>query len=253
MTVSTLGLLALAGLTLSAGGFDAVDLVLLVLFGLTTPWTVIGFWNAAIGFIVMRCARDAVAAVVPQAATTPLPIVGSTAIVLCVRNEPPDRVIRNLRVMMDDIAASGEAERFHLYVLSDTSRPDIAAAEETLFGALSREGSDHLAVTYRRRETNTGFKAGNIRDFLERWGDHHELMVTLDADSFMTAAALRRMVCIMQGDPRLGILQGLVIGMPSTAPSPGCSSSACVSACGPGRSAAPGGRPTAAPTGATTR
>ena len=63
---------------------------------------------------------------------------------------------------------------------------------------------------------NTGFKAGNIRDFLERWGDDHDFAVTLDADSFMTAAAILRMVRIMQRDPRLGILQSLVIGMPST-------------------------------------
>ena len=51
-----------------------------------------------------------------------------------------------------------------------------------------------LPVTYRRREVNTGFKAGNFRDFLERWGDGHDFMVTLDADSFMTAA----------GDPAAG-------------------------------------------------
>ena len=71
-------------------------------------------------------------------------------------------------------------------------------------------------MTYRRREINTGFKAGNIRDFLERWGDRHDFMVTLDADSFMPAAGILRLVAIMQRDPRLGILQSLVIGMPST-------------------------------------
>ena len=63
---------------------------------------------------------------------------------------------------------------------------------------------------------NTGFKAGNIRDFCERWGEQHEFAVTLDADSFMTADAVLRLVRIMQADPRLGILQGLVVGMPST-------------------------------------
>ena len=38
----------------------------------------------------------------------------------------------------------------------------------------------------------------------------------LDADSVMTADAMLRLVRIMQLDPRLGILQSLVIGMPST-------------------------------------
>ena len=38
----------------------------------------------------------------------------------------------------------------------------------------------------------------------------------LDADSVMTADAVLRLVRLMQADPRLGILQSLVIGMPST-------------------------------------
>ena len=63
---------------------------------------------------------------------------------------------------------------------------------------------------------NTGYKAGNIRDFCDRWGSRHELAVTLDADSFMTADAILRLVRIMQGDFRLGILQGLIVGLPST-------------------------------------
>ena len=40
--------------------------------------------------------------------------------------------------------------------------------------------------------------------------------MTLDADSFMTAEAILRLVRIMQADPKLGILQGLVVGLPST-------------------------------------
>ena len=40
--------------------------------------------------------------------------------------------------------------------------------------------------------------------------------MTLDADSFMTADAILRLVRIMQADPRLGILQGLIVGLPST-------------------------------------
>ena len=55
------GLLALAAKALSAGGFGVVDALLLVLFGCTLPWSVIGFWNATIGFLVMRFAADPVA------------------------------------------------------------------------------------------------------------------------------------------------------------------------------------------------
>lgn len=218
MLLSTAALLTLGALTLSAGGFDRLDLLLLVLLALTSPWFVVGFWNAAIGFIVMRFSRDPIATILPHAARSkPLPeITASTAIVMCVRNEQPDRVVRNLDIMMDDIVTERCSERFHVYVLSDTNRPEIAAIEQQAFETLAAKWAAHLPFTYRRREVNTGFKAGNIRDFLDRWGDRHELMVTLDADSFITAAALRRLVGIVQEDPKLGILQGLVIGMPST-------------------------------------
>ena len=89
-----------------------------------------------------------------------------------------------------DGPAAGCAGRFHVYVLSDTSLPDILSVEAEAFGELARHWAGRLALTYRRRTTNTGYKAGNIRDFLERWGDAHELMVTLDADSYMTASAI---------------------------------------------------------------
>jgi membrane glycosyltransferase len=144
------------------------------------------------------------------------PINDSTAILLCIRNEFPDRMIRNLEPMLAGLAASGFGDRFHLYVLSDTSDSGIAAKEEARFDLLVNHWRGRVAITYRRRDINTGYKAGNIRDFCERWGAQHEFAVTLDADSFMTADAVLRLIRIMQADPKLGILQGLVVGLPST-------------------------------------
>jgi membrane glycosyltransferase len=72
-----------------------------------------------------------------------------------------------------------------------------------------------MPVTYRRREINTAFKSGNIRDFCERWGANHDFALTLDADSFMPADAVLRMIRIAQANPTLGILQTLIVGMPS--------------------------------------
>jgi membrane glycosyltransferase len=211
-------LLGLAGHALSAGGLGATDAILVLLFALTMPWSVIGFWNATIGFFIMRFARDPVATVLPAAASVrgDEPITASTAIAIFVRNEPPERVIRNLDAMMRELAAADVADRFHLYVLSDTNQADVAALEDTLFGVLAEEWRGRIPVIYRRRAVNTGFKAGNFWDFLERWGSRHEFAVTLDTDSFMTAAAIMRMVRLMQAEPKLGILQGLVVGLPST-------------------------------------
>jgi membrane glycosyltransferase len=211
------GLIWLAVLALSPGGFGAVDAVLVALFAVTLPWYVIGFWNAAIGLVIMRFARDPVAAVTPVAGRVrgDEPITASTAILLCIRNEPPQRVARLLEPMLEGLSARGVGERFHVYVLSDTSEPAIAAAEDASFAALAAAWRGRLALTYRRREQNTGFKAGNIGDFCARWGKDHDFAVMLDADSVMSVDLVLKLVRMMQIDPRLGILQSLVVGMPS--------------------------------------
>jgi membrane glycosyltransferase len=212
------GSLALAALALAPGGFGVIDITLLALFAVTLPWMVAGFWNAVIGFLIMRFSADPIAAVLPAVARIrgDEPVTASTAILLCTRNELPERMIRNLESMLAGLDAAGLGERFHLYVLSDTSDAEIADNEEACFASLIARWRDRVAITYRRRAVNTGYKAGNIREFCERWGRQHDFAVTLDADSLMTADAVVRLVRIMQADPRLGILQGLIVGLPST-------------------------------------
>jgi membrane glycosyltransferase len=215
---TTLLLMGLATHALAANGLDALDVVLLALFLITLPWTVIGFWNAAIGFVIMRFAGNPAAVVTPAAARIRgnEAITASVALMVCIRNEPPARVIRNLAPMLEGLAAAGVGSSFHLYVLSDTSDPATAAAEDASFADLAAQWRGRIAVTYRRRAENSGYKAGNIRDFCERFGANHEFAVTLDADSFIPASAVMRMVRIMQVSPEIGLLQGLVVGMPST-------------------------------------
>jgi membrane glycosyltransferase len=133
-----------------------------------------------------------------------------------VRNEDTGRVIRNIEPMMEGIAASGAAAKFRFFILSDTNYPEIAATEEPCFAALAKKWEGRVELTYRRRTDNTGFKAGNVFDFCTRWGADYEFAVTLDADSFQTADSILRMVRIMQIDQKLGILQSLVVGLPST-------------------------------------
>src|SRR6516165_2728610 len=216
--VTMAGSLGLAALALAPGGWGLLDIATLVLLAVVLPWMVAGFWNAVIGFVILRFAADPAAEVPPsiKRLRNDEPIVASTAILLCIRNEPPARIIRNLEPMLAGLDASGYGEHFHLYVLSDTNDAGLAAKEETPFSELAGRWRDRIAITYRRRDVNTGYKAGNIRDFCDRWGSRHELAVTLDADSFMTADAILRLVRIMQGDFRLGILQGLIVGLPST-------------------------------------
>ena len=211
------GLIWLAVIALSPGGFGLLDAVLVAMFAVTLPWYVIGFWNATIGLLIMRFARDPVAAVTPVAGRVrgDEPITASTAILLCIRNEAPERAARLLEPMLEGLAARGVGGRFHVYVLSDTSEAEIAAAERARFAALAAAWDGKVMLTYRLRTSNVGFKAGNIADFCQRWGNEHDFAVMLDADSVMTVDLLVKLVRMMQIDPRLGILQSLVIGMPS--------------------------------------
>jgi membrane glycosyltransferase len=133
--------LALAALALSPGGLDLIDCALLLLFAVTLPWMVAGFWNAVIGFLIMRFTADPIAAVIPMAAQIrgDEPVMASTAILLCIRNELPERMIRNIEPMLAGLYNAGCAARFHLYVLSDTSDAQIAAGEEASFSATQRQ------------------------------------------------------------------------------------------------------------------
>jgi membrane glycosyltransferase len=192
----------------------------LALLALTLPWSVVGFWNAVIGFLLMRLCRDPAGAVNPPATGIrgDEPVTASTAILMCIRNEDPAQVVRNLDPLLQGLAAAQVAPLFHVYLLSDSSDPEIIAAETSRFEPFIARWRGNVPVTYRRRPVNTGFKAGNIRDFCERWGKDHIYALTLDADSFMPAQAVLRLLRIMQANPRLGILQTLIVGMPSVSP-----------------------------------
>jgi membrane glycosyltransferase len=209
------GVLWLAAVAVPPTSVGAISF--LVLFTITLPWSVIGFWNAFIGFWIMRMARDPAVTVNPMAASIrgDEPITMTTAILMCIRNESPEPVARNLRPLLEGLVAANVADKFHVYVLSDSSIPDVIAEETALVEAFTAKWQGIIPVTYRRREINTAFKSGNIRDFCERWGANHDFALTLDADSFMPADAVLRMIRIAQANPTLGILQTLIVGMPS--------------------------------------
>jgi membrane glycosyltransferase len=214
---TSLTLLVMMGFTLFPQGPDFWGVVMLICFAITLPWTTIGFWHAVIGLGLMAFARDPEGQVAPHlhAIRGDEPITTRTAIAICVRNEEPARLERNLGWMLDGLIATGEARAFHLYILSDSSQDEIAAAEASLAAQLRERFGDAIGITYRRRVGGKGFKAGNLRDFCERWSAEHDHVIVLDADSAMTPAAMLRLVRIMQAHPRLGILQTLVTGLPS--------------------------------------
>ena len=219
LNVSTFGLLIWAAINvLKAGGWSLVDTALLIAFAVGSPWTVLGFWNSVIGLWLLHGVRDPITKVAPyaRAGNLPTPITVRTAILMTLRNEDPERAILRLKTVKESIDATGFGEQFGYFVLSDTDDPSIAEAEEKAVAAWQRTLPDPQQVIYRRRADNTGFKAGNLRDFCERWGREYELMLPLDADSLMSGDTVIRLVRIMQAHRQLGILQSLVVGMPSS-------------------------------------
>ncbi len=210
-------LLWAAAEVLGAGGWTGVDVVLFLSFAAGTPWTVLGFWNALIGLWLLHFRKDAADEVAPYAAAgdVPTPLRINTAIFMTVRNEDPERAIRRFQAVKRSVDATGEGAAFNYFVLSDTSDPAVAAAEEQLVEAWKAADPDAPRIVYRRRTDNEGYKAGNVRDFCARWGSDFTLMLPLDADSLMSGEQIVRLARMMQAHPKIGILQSLVVGMPS--------------------------------------
>ncbi len=213
-------MLAVAGMILASGGWTLIDVIYLLAFAIGLPWTVLGFWNAVIGLLLLHGRRDPITAVAPfaAAADTEAPITARTAVLMTLRNEDPNRALSRLRIVRDSLAAHDGEQHFFYFVLSDTDDPAVARAEQAAMAAWTSELPSEAAarVIYRRRDTNAGYKAGNVRDFCDRWGGEFAFMVPLDADSLMSGAAILRLVRMMQAYPRLGIIQSLVVGLPSS-------------------------------------
>jgi len=215
-------LLTVAGLSLllwqvlAPGGWTFTKLVMFVAFLGTTPWTGLCLANALIGFVVLLVCRDPVQAVFPVDASGvgsgPLP---RTAIALTVRDEDIGRALIPLRRLLNELDHAAADDAFALFVLSDTSDPAAVADEEQAVDAFRAGDRDPTRIRYRRRAANTGFKAGNVMDFLDHHAEGFELMLTLDADSEMSAAAVLRLVRAMQADPTLAIAQHLTVGLPA--------------------------------------
>lgn len=217
--VAYAALLGAASYVLSFGGWTAVDIAMLIAFAVGAPWTVVGFWNSVIGLTLLHGARDPIRAVAPfaSAGDIPSPITARTAVLMTLRNEDPERALARLAIVKDSLDQTGHGGQFSYFILSDTDRPEVAAEEVALVESWRRSVGDidGARIIYRRRDENVGFKAGNIRDFCLRWGRDYDFMLPLDADSLMSGDAILRLVRIMQANRRIGILQTLVVGLPS--------------------------------------
>ncbi len=125
-------------------------------------------------------------------------------------NESPVRVMAGLQAIWESLRDAGNSDAFDIFILSDTTNPDTWIEEEAAFLALRRRtGSER--IFYRRRKKNIARKAGNIADWVTRWGGAYPSFLILDADSVMRGETLLRLVGAMETHPDVGIIQTLPI------------------------------------------
>jgi len=207
----TLATSAFAGLLmldiLRANGLTPLEGVSLMFFFALFTWISGALWTAVAGFLVRVTGGDPA---VPDAdSVRGRKLRTRTAIVMPICNEDPVRVMAGLDAIWSSLAAEPEQHAFDLFILSDTSVPEIAAGEERMWRTLVARHGAAGRIFYRRRTQRTGRKAGNIADFVRNWGGAYECMIVLDADSVVSGRTMVTLARLMEANPRAGIIQSL--------------------------------------------
>jgi membrane glycosyltransferase len=192
---------------LNANGLTVAEHLALPLFFILFTWIAGAFWTAIAGFCIRLIGRDPV--VLQPEAVAGAPVHGRTALILCTYNEDFAHVAAGIDAIWSSLAKEPEQAKFDFFILSDTRKADIAAAEEAGWKKLVKRHGAHGRIFYRRRAQNTSRKAGNVADFVRTWGGGYEYMVVLDADSVMSGKALVTLARLMDASPKVGLLQTL--------------------------------------------
>jgi membrane glycosyltransferase len=190
------------------GGVTTLEWMVLTLFVLLFAWIAFSFMSALAGFFVLLFRMRDPLDIDPK---SPLPSIRSkSAMLLPTYNEDPYRIMARLRAICESVQQTGYASQFDWFVLSDTTDPSVWIAEEKSFLQLRRDfGASR--VFYRHRPENTARKAGNIEDWVKRFGAGFDHMIILDADSLMTGDAIVRLVAAMEKHPAVALIQTLPV------------------------------------------
>jgi membrane glycosyltransferase len=187
-------------------GVTGIGVALLLLFIVLFSQIAIGFCTALAGFYVINRGGDSRRITMTVAPGEDVPL-ASTAIVMPVFNEDVSRVFEGLRVVFRSVQESKQLEYFDFFILSDSNQPSQWIVEEVAWLELCKQVGGFGKIFYRKRRNQINKKAGNVADFLRRWGKNYRYMVVLDADSIMTGRALVQLVALMEKNPGAGIIQ----------------------------------------------
>lgn len=174
----------------------------LFLFAVNFSWIAFAMAQASLGFL---------SGIVPLPFNPPerpggLPF--RTAVLLPVYNEDPRRIAAAVRIMRDGLAREASG-RFAFFILSDSTEVDHWLDEEAVVRELVLESTPACPVYYRHRPDNRERKAGNLAEWVQRWGGAYEAMLVLDADSIMAPETMIRLARRLAADPGLGLIQTL--------------------------------------------
>ncbi|QSX35617.1 glucans biosynthesis glucosyltransferase MdoH [Shewanella sedimentimangrovi] len=199
IALSAFAIYEMAGV-FSVGGITPLEYLVLLLFAVNFCWIALAFCSGVAGFIqLLRHQQDAFA---EDAVLTT-----RTAILMPTYNEAPDRVFAAVETMSLALAERSQGHAFDWFILSDTTDPNVALAEEQAFWLLRQAVDGRARVYYRRRRKNIARKAGNVADFCRRWGASYDHLLVLDADSIMETRTMVSLAARMQADPDSGLIQ----------------------------------------------
>ncbi|KAH6952322.1 putative glycosyltransferase [Ilyonectria sp. MPI-CAGE-AT-0026] len=200
------------------GGITFLEGFILFCATICTPPYIVTSWNYVIGLCINAFGKAEKSIYPYFDANGPLPeITSKTALTICMRNEDPTPIFDRLHAMRESLRQTGRLQHFRFVMVSDTSRPDVMQMEDEGFARLQNSLGKGMsqATVYRRRDKNTGFKAGNIKDYLDNYSEGDDFFVVLDSDSAMSGDLLVRMVSSMEKHPQIGLLQTQFAGMPA--------------------------------------
>ncbi|WP_395755380.1 glucans biosynthesis glucosyltransferase MdoH [Edwardsiella ictaluri] len=180
---------------------------ILILFAILFCWVSAGFWTALMGCLQLLIGRDKYSISASTVGDEPIDPAHRTALIMPICNEDVSRVFAGLRATYESVAATGQLAHFDVFILSDSSDPDICVAEQKAWMELCQEVDGAGHIFYRRRRRRVKRKSGNIDDFCRRWGGNYSYMVILDADSVMSGECLTGLVRLMEANPTAGIIQ----------------------------------------------
>ncbi|MFC3551188.1 glucans biosynthesis glucosyltransferase MdoH [Lysobacter cavernae] len=192
---------------LRGAGTDVLETLLLLLFIALFAWIAQAFVSALAGFVLIVTRHAARLGLSSEGA---LPTLSSrTALLMPTYNEDPQRLLAGLQAIFESVRATGQLSQFDFYVLSDTTRPDVQIAEEQAFAVLRERSGGPAQLFYRRRSDNSERKAGNVAEWVRRFGGAYPQMLILDADSLMTGETIVRLAGAMERHPDVALIQTL--------------------------------------------